>query len=105
MPSTQITFKKALESVPKGERYGEVIQHGSMSVGVYAPHESDQETRNDRDKIFVVMAGTGFFRIGDDRRPFTRGDLLFAPAGTDHQFEGFTPDFAVWAFHWGPEAV
>jgi mannose-6-phosphate isomerase-like protein (cupin superfamily) len=103
MSGTQVTFKKALASLPKGERYAEVIQHGSMSAGVYAPHSSDEQTMNDRDKMFVVMSGTGFFRIGEDRRPFTRGDLLFVTAGTEHQFEGFTPDFSVWAFHWGPE--
>lgn len=103
MAGTQITFKKALGSMPKGERYVEVIEHGSMSAGIYAPHSSDEPTVDDRDKFFVVMAGTGFFRVGDDRRPFVRGDLLFVEAGTEHLFEGFTPDFAVWAFHWGPE--
>ena len=31
------------------------------------------------------------------------GEALFVPAGVEHRFEDFTPDFATWVFFYGPE--
>lgn len=96
-------YKKALASIATEDRYAEAIRHGTMSAGVYAPHETDDQEPHDQDELYVVVTGSGFFRIGDERRPFGSGDLLFVEAGTEHRFEDFTPDFAVWAIFWGPE--
>lgn len=98
-----IPFKRALAAIPASERYGEAIRHGTMSAGLYAPHESDDQEPHDQDELYVVINGSGFFRIGEERRPFGPGDLLFVAAGVEHRFEGFTPDFAVWAVFWGPD--
>ena len=98
-----ITYKKALASIATDQRYAELIRHGTMSAGVYAPHETDDQEPHDQDELYVVVTGSGFFRIGDERRPFGSGDLLFVEAGVEHRFEDFTPDFAVWAIFWGPE--
>ena len=98
-----IQYKRALAAIPTDARYGEVIRHGTMSAGVYAPHVSDDQQPHDQDEAYVVVAGSGFFRIGDERQPFGPGDLLFVQAGVDHRFEDFTPDFAVWAIFWGPD--
>lgn len=98
-----ITFKKALASIAANERYSEVIRHGTMNAGMYAPHKTDDQEPHTQDELYVVVNGSGFFRIEDERRPFGPGDLLFVPAGVEHRFEDFTPDFAVWAIFWGVE--
>jgi len=97
-----IPYKRALAAIPTDERYAEVIRRGTMSAGLYAPHESDDQTPHDQDEVYVVIDGTGFFRIGEEREPFGPGDLLFVPAGADHKFEDFTPNFSVWAVFYGP---
>ena len=37
-----------------------------------------------------------------ERDPFESGDLLFVAAGTEHRFEDFTEDLAVWVVFYGP---
>ncbi len=98
-----ISFKDALAAIPSGERYADVIRHGTMHAGLYAPHQSDDQEPHDQDELYVVFRGSGFFRVEDERRPFGPGDLLFVEAGREHAFESFTPDFAVWAIFWGPD--
>ncbi len=98
-----IPYKRALAAIPADARYQEAIRHGTMSAGLYAPHESDDQEPHDQDELYVVINGSGFFRIADERRPFGPGDLLFVEAGVEHRFEDFTPDFAVWAVFWGPD--
>lgn len=97
-----ITYKKALAAIPTSDRYAEVIRKGTMSAGLYAPHETDDQEPHDQDEVYVVIAGSGFFRIEDERQPFGSGDLLFVPAGVEHRFEDFTPNLSVWAVFYGP---
>jgi mannose-6-phosphate isomerase-like protein (cupin superfamily) len=97
MSRTATSYKTALAQLAKDERYSEVFKHGSLTAGIYAPHESDEAETHSDDKIYVVLNGSGFFNVAGDRQPFGPGDLLFAGAETVHNFEGFTPDFAVWA--------
>lgn len=92
-----MSYKMALARLAKDERYSEVFRHGSLSAGIYAPHESDDEQTHPDDKVYVVLNGSGFFNVGGDRQPFGPGDLLFAESQATHHFEGFTPDFAVWS--------
>jgi hypothetical protein len=37
------------------------------------------------------------------RDGFEAGDLLFVAAGTEHQFEEFSDDLAVWVVFYGPQ--
>ena len=55
-----------------------------------------------RDEVYVVLAGSGTFVVGGERRPFGPGEVLFAAAGVEHRFEDFTADFATWVFFYGP---
>ncbi len=96
MSDTTISFKKALASIPADERYNEVPLGGSLTVGIYAPHESDDPHVPDTDVVYLVVNGSGFFVTAHERQPFGPGDLLFAAQGTERLFEKFTPDFAVW---------
>lgn len=99
-----ITFKRALAAIPADRRDQDVLEQDLLSAGLYAPHESDDQEPHDRDAVYVVVNGSGFFRVGDRRNPFGPGDLCFAEAAVEHRFEDFTPDFAVWRLLYGPQA-
>ena len=88
---------------PEGERFAEVLKHGSLVVEIYAPRGHDPQTPHTRDEVYVVVQGEGFFVNGPSRAPFGPGDVLFVPAGVVHRFEDFTDDLAVWVFFYGPE--
>jgi mannose-6-phosphate isomerase-like protein (cupin superfamily) len=105
MAEHRLTVSEALARLPgpKGERYVELLQHGTLSVELYAPRGRDPQNPHTRDEVYVVVQGSGQFRNGDVRHPFGPGDLLFVPAGVPHRFETFTDDLAVWVIFYGPE--
>jgi mannose-6-phosphate isomerase-like protein (cupin superfamily) len=88
---------------PAGERFVELFQHGTLSIELYAPRGQDPQSPHTRDEVYVVAAGSGWFRNGPARHRFGPGDLLFVPAGVVHRFEEFTDDLAVWVMFYGPE--
>ncbi|HVU17843.1 MAG TPA: cupin domain-containing protein [Candidatus Didemnitutus sp.] len=88
---------------PKGEPFVTAMQHGSMSVELYAPRGQDEQTPHRRDEIYVIVSGSGQFVHGVRRDPFGPGDVLFAPAFMEHRFEDFTDDFCTWVIFYGPE--
>jgi mannose-6-phosphate isomerase-like protein (cupin superfamily) len=100
-----MTLKEGLEAVPTGERYGEVIRHGNMHAGLYAPIEGEDTYLSEQDIVYIVVSGAGLVHIGSEKMSFTRGDLLLVPAQTEHGFDKVTPDLAVWAVNWGPEST
>jgi mannose-6-phosphate isomerase-like protein (cupin superfamily) len=101
----QLTVGEALARLPgpKGERYVELLTHGTLSVELYAPREHDPQEPHTRDEVYVVVEGRGLFRNGKERHRFAAGDLLFVPAGVVHRFEEFSEDLAVWVIFYGPE--
>ena len=44
------------------------------------------------DKLYFVLSGTGRIRVDDDERDVRPGDLVCAPAGTDHAVRNPGPD-------------
>lgn len=93
---------EALRSV-QGQSFAPVFRHGTLEVEFYAPVEIDTQQPHTRDEVYVVISGSGFFVNGETRKPFEAGEVLFVPAGVEHRFEDFTPDFATWVFFYGPE--
>ena len=91
----------ALARVP--QPFTRVFRHGTLEVEIYKPVGVDKQTPHTRDEVYVVIAGSGYFRCGEKRQPFEPGEVLFAAAGVEHRFEDFTPDFATWVFFYGPE--
>ena len=85
-----------------GTDYVVPFRHGTLEVGVYRPVGVDDQKPHTRDEVYVVIAGTGTFVAGGDRRAFGPGEVLFVAAGVDHLFEDFTTDFAAWVFFYGP---
>ncbi|HEX4985725.1 MAG TPA: cupin domain-containing protein [Burkholderiales bacterium] len=80
-----------------------VFEHGSLQVKMYRPAGSDLQKPHARDEVYVVARGSGRFFNGGHRHDFTTGDMLFVPAGVEHRFESFTPDFCTWVLFYGPE--
>ena len=94
------------------------LAHGSMEVRWFRPDSKVQHIPHDRDEIYFIVSGTATFRRGNEAGAFeetrlglagqqavtvTSGDILFVPAGSPHEFDGTSPDFAVWAVFYGPE--
>jgi GNAT superfamily N-acetyltransferase/mannose-6-phosphate isomerase-like protein (cupin superfamily) len=88
---------------PEGGRYAVAYEHGTLSIGLFAPRGTDDQSSHPRDEIYLVVKGEGTFVNGEDRHRFSPGDLLFVPAGIVHRFEDFTDDLAVWVLFHGPD--
>jgi mannose-6-phosphate isomerase-like protein (cupin superfamily) len=86
-----------------GKEFVLLFEHGTLEVEFYKPDGVDRQKPHTRDEVYAVVAGSGFFVCGPDRRPFGPGEVLFAAAGVPHRFEDFTSDFATWVFFYGPE--
>jgi mannose-6-phosphate isomerase-like protein (cupin superfamily) len=104
-PDRRATLPEALALLPgaAGERYATAIEHGTLTVEIYAPRGTDPQTPHTRDEVYVVMSGTGWFVNGPDRHRFGPGDVLFVPAGVPHRFQQFTDDLTVWAILCSPQ--
>ena len=76
--SRQEAFHKLLESK---QEFIELFKHGSLSVEIYKPDKTDQQTPHTKDEVYIIISGSGEFINGNDRTHFTSGDLLFVPAG------------------------
>ncbi len=55
-----------------------------------APHAHESA-----DKVYVVIEGKGFARIGAERKPIAAGEAVHAPAGVEHALENEGPDRMV----------
>lgn len=86
---------------PGAEPYVEPFRHGTMSLGMYAPGERDDQQPHDQDELYFVHSGTGVFVNAGERTTFQPGDALFVAAGVPHRFEDFSDDFAAWVVFWG----
>jgi len=100
-----VTLADALKRLPgpNGEPFAIVLEHGTLSIEIFAPQGVDRQQPHTRDEAYVVLRGTGEFVNGDARHPISPGDFLFVPAGTIHRFEHFSDDLAVWVIFYGPE--
>lgn len=88
---------------PEGARFIRALAHGSMSVEFYSPVGQDKQEPHRQDELYVVHSGRSEFYCGGERCTCAAGDVLFVPAGTEHRFENFSPDFTTWVIFWGPQ--
>ena len=94
---------KASPDWPMGEPFMQAFTHGSMSVEVYAPKESDIQTPHNQDELYFIHSGHGDFVIAGERHPFEEGMVFFVAANVEHRFENFSSDFSTWVVFWGPK--
>jgi mannose-6-phosphate isomerase-like protein (cupin superfamily) len=101
---TRVTLDQAAAlPLQTGRLSAQVLNTAGLEVRWYAPPNPDPQTPHDRDEIYLVVTGSGFFRRGDERVAFGPGDLLFAAKGETHRFEDHTPDTRLWVV-FGPGA-
>lgn len=86
---------------PAGEHAISVLQRGTLDVALSLPTTPNQQTPHEQDEIYVVIRGRGILVHDGERDPFESGDLLFVAAGTEHRFEDFGKDLAVWRVFYG----
>lgn len=86
-----------------GRRFMGVFSHDTLEVEIYKPEKTDFQKPHTRDEVYVVISGSGQFMNGKTKHSFEAGEVLFVPAGVEHQFLDFTDDFATWVFFYGPE--
>ncbi len=88
---------------PAGEHAVSLLQRGTLNVKLSLPVRPNQQTPHAQDEIYVIIRGRGVLFHDGKRDPFEAGDLLFVAAGTEHQFEDFTEDLAVWVVFYGTQ--
>jgi mannose-6-phosphate isomerase-like protein (cupin superfamily) len=101
----QISVKEAMSRLPNpdGKRFATILEHGSLSVEIYAPQNVDLQQPHTRDEVYIVVQGNGEFINGDSCRSFSSGDFIFVPAGVEHRFVNFSDDLMTWVIFYGPE--
>ena len=100
----QFTVDQALDRVSASDdkRYAVLLEHGTLELGYYKPESVDPQNPHDRDEVYIIQSGSGYFVVEDERQPFSPGDALFVPAFIVHRFEDFSDDFAAWVIFYGP---
>ena len=102
--SDGILSREAAATLPleAGRLSALAFRHGTLELRWYAPKQQDGQVPHDRDEVYVVVSGRGWFRRGTERISFGPGDALFVAAHVPHRFEDFTDDFATWVMFYGP---
>jgi len=88
---------------PDGERAISLLRRGSLDVMLSArPLRPNLQKTHAQDELYVVVRGRGVLFHDGKRESFEAGDCLFVAAGTEHCFEEFSDDLAVWVIFYGP---
>ncbi len=88
---------------PLGERHHVAWQRGQLTVELYIPQGEDLQKPHTRDECYVIVRGSGRFRMGERTVDFRAGDFLFVPAGMEHRFLDFGDTLVAWVIFYGPE--
>ena len=87
---------------PAGEHSVSLLRHGTLHVKLSLPVRPNIQTPHEQDEVYVIIQGRGVLVQDGQRDQCAAGDLLFVPAGTEHHFEDFSDDLAVWVVFFGP---
>ena len=102
--STVFHLADARARIPgaEGEHAISLLQHGSLTLKLSLPVTPNQQSPHEQDEIYVIVSGKGFLVHDGKRDAFEPGDVMFVAAGTEHHFEDFSEDLAVWVIFYGP---
>ena len=87
---------------PAGEHAASLLQRGTLDVKLSLPVSPNRQSPHEQDEVYVIVRGRGVLVHDGEREAFELGDLLFVAAGTEHHFEDFSEDLAVWVIFYGP---
>ena len=87
---------------PAGEHAVMVLRRGPLDVALSLPQRPSQQTPHPQDELYFIIRGRGFLLHDSKRDRFESGDILFVAAGTEHHYEAFTDDLALWRVFYGP---
>jgi mannose-6-phosphate isomerase-like protein (cupin superfamily) len=87
---------------PAGEHSVSLLQRGTLNIKLSLPVPPNQQTPHEQDEVYIVISGRGVLVHDGKRERFEAGDLMFVAAGTEHHFEEFDKDIAVWVVFYGP---
>jgi len=104
MEKFQVSLTEAIAQLKTEteQKFTLLLNHGSMRVEYFTPHKIDTQTPHTQDELYFVASGSGTFFRNGEHVLFTKGDVLFVPAGMEHRFENFTENFATWVIFYGP---
>ena len=88
---------------PAGEHAVSVLRRGSLDLKLSLPVLPNKQAPHAQDEIYVIIRGRGVLCHDGKREVFAPGDLMFVAAGTEHHFEDFSEDLAVWVVFYGPQ--
>ncbi len=102
--SRVIHFAEARARIPgpNGERSINFLRRGSLDVKLSRPLPPNQQTPHAQDEVYIVIRGRGVLLHEGKRESCEAGDCLLVAAGTEHHFEDFSEDLAVWVVFYGP---
>jgi mannose-6-phosphate isomerase-like protein (cupin superfamily) len=81
---------------PAGEHAASLWDRGTLKVKLSCLVRPNEQAPHTQDEIDVIVRGRGTLVHDGKRDECAAGDLLFVAAGTEHHFEDFTDDLAVW---------
>ena len=91
---TNFQVEESLSALTKsGNLFAELFNDKNITVEIYKPNQEDLQAPHDRDELYMIISGSGNFRMNDEIVQFRTGDLLLVPKGVVHRFENFTKDF------------
>ena len=103
--SRVLHFARALAGIPDpdGKRALSLLRRGSLDIKLSRPLPPNEQTPHTQDEVYVIVRGRGVLFHEGKRDAFEAGDCLFVAAGTEHRFEDFSDDLAVWVIFYGPD--
>ena len=85
--------------------YLRFLNERSMSVGLYALNQGDQDPQQPhrQDEVYLVVSGRASITVGQDTTTVGRGSVVFVPANTPHRFHHVSEDLRVLVVFSPPE--
>ena len=86
-------------------RYLEALRTGQLSAGLYRlpKGQEDEQSPHGEEEVYLVLEGSGRFRMGDEEFPVSPGLLFTVPARVEHRFHSITDDLLLLVFFAPPE--
>ena len=98
----KLDFRSAAARVAEAANpYLVLFERADVTVDLFIPRESDNQSPHDRDELYIVVTGKGTFRRGKELVRFGPGDVLFVRAHEPHRFESYSGDFKTWVIFFG----